>query len=159
MTRDEIIACHPIVEFVRSRGHELKPAGKNFVTSGCPMTQHKRGHRPVTIDVAKEVWHCNDCDAGGSVIDWIKHEKNVTTADAMRELGGGRNDEKPHKEFVCAYDYTDESGKQLFQVVRYKVPPPKIKPFPSVTRATAVGSDASTASNSSMSVKKASGIV
>jgi 5S rRNA maturation endonuclease (ribonuclease M5) len=119
MTRDEIIALHPIVEFVRSRGHELKPAGKNFVTSGCPVTQHKRGHRPVTIDVANEVWHCNDCDVGGSVIDWIKHEKNVTTADAMRELGGGRNDEKPRGKFVCAYDYTDERVKLLYQVCRF----------------------------------------
>jgi hypothetical protein len=122
MTRAEIIAAHPIVEFVRSRGHELKPAGKNFVTNGCPVTQHKRGHRPVTIDVAKEVWHCNDCDVGGSVIDWIKHEKNVTIAEAMRELGGGRNDEKRRKKFVCAYDYTDEGGKLLFQVVRYANP-------------------------------------
>ena len=40
MSRDEIIAANPIVEFVESRGHELKPAGKNFVTSGCPKTQH-----------------------------------------------------------------------------------------------------------------------
>jgi len=96
VSRDEIIAANPIVEFVRSRGIELKPAGKNFVTSGCPVASHKKpGHRPLTIEAAKEVWHCNDCDVGGSVIDWIKYEKNVTTAEAMRELGGGRNDEKP----------------------------------------------------------------
>ena len=37
MTRNEIIAAHPIVEFVRSRGHELKQAGKNFVTNACPV--------------------------------------------------------------------------------------------------------------------------
>ena len=43
--------------------------------------------------------------------------------------GSGRNDSEPRKEFVCAYDYTDESGKQLFQVVRYKVSPPKNKTF------------------------------
>jgi P4 family phage/plasmid primase-like protien len=119
MSRDEILAANPIAEFLRSRGHELKPAGKNFVTSGCPVTQHKRGHRPVTIDVAKEIWHCNDCDVGGSVIDWIKHAKNVTTAEAMRELGGGRNDEKPRGKIVCVHDYTDEHGKLLFQVCRF----------------------------------------
>ena len=33
MTREEIIAANPIVDFVRSRGHELKPAGENFVTN------------------------------------------------------------------------------------------------------------------------------
>jgi hypothetical protein len=35
MSRDEIIGANPIVDFVRSRGHELSPAGQNFVTSGC----------------------------------------------------------------------------------------------------------------------------
>ena len=28
MTREEIMARNPLPEFVRSRGHELKPAGK-----------------------------------------------------------------------------------------------------------------------------------
>ena len=41
--------CKSDLDFVRSRGHELKPAGQNFVTNGCPVTQHKRGHRPVII--------------------------------------------------------------------------------------------------------------
>jgi hypothetical protein len=120
MTRDEIIACHPIVEFVRSRGHELKPAGKNFVTSGCPMTEHRRGHRPVTIDVAKEVWHCNDCDVGGSVIDWVKHEKGMSDAEAFKSFGRGRNSKvrKHRGKIVTAYDYQDANGKLRFQVVR-----------------------------------------
>ena len=33
MKRDEIIAANPIVDFVRNRGHELKRAGENFVTT------------------------------------------------------------------------------------------------------------------------------
>jgi 5S rRNA maturation endonuclease (ribonuclease M5) len=129
-TRDEIIASNPIVEFLRSRGHKLIPSGENFVTNACPVTSHKKpGHCPVSIDVAKQVWYCNDCKVGGSVIDWEAREKHLSSAEAIRELGGGRNSEKPRKEFVCAYDYTDESGKQLFQAVRYKVPPPKNKTF------------------------------
>jgi hypothetical protein len=36
----------------------------------------------------------------------------------------------PGKEqFVCAYDYRDPSGKVIYQVVRFKVPPPKNKTF------------------------------
>jgi hypothetical protein len=46
MTRAEIIAANPIADFLRNRGHELRPAGENFVTSGCPVTQHKKFHRP-----------------------------------------------------------------------------------------------------------------
>ena len=63
------------------------------------------------------------------MIDWEMHEKNITAAAAMRGLAGGRNDSEPPKEFVCAYDYSDESGRLLFQTVRYKVPPPKRQDF------------------------------
>ena len=37
MSREEIIAANPIVDFVRSRGHELKPAGQNFVTNALSV--------------------------------------------------------------------------------------------------------------------------
>ena len=91
MSREEIIAANPIVDFVRSRGHELKPAGQNFVTNACPQTQHKRGHRPVMVYPETQSWSCHDCKVGGTVIDWVMHEKNVTAAEAMRELAGGLN--------------------------------------------------------------------
>ena len=76
MSRDEIIAANPIANFIRSRGHELKRAGENFVTSGCAVTQHKRGHRPVMIYPQTQSWSCHDCKVGGSVIDWVMREKN-----------------------------------------------------------------------------------
>jgi hypothetical protein len=53
VSRDEIISANPIAEFVRKRGADLKPAGENFVTSACPRTEHKPGHRCVTIDTKK----------------------------------------------------------------------------------------------------------
>lgn len=82
MSRDEILSSKPIDEFVRSRGHELKRAGPNFVTNACPVTQHKRGHRPVMIYVETQSWSCHDCKRGGSVIDWLMIEK--TLAPQMR---------------------------------------------------------------------------
>src|SRR6516225_8045725 len=96
MTRQEILAAHPLPEFVRNRGYALRESATGFETSGCPCTEHKPGHFCVTIDAAKQVWHCNDCDEGGSVIDWVMREENITVADAMAKLGGqGRNDERP----------------------------------------------------------------
>jgi hypothetical protein len=97
MTRDEILSANPIADFVRNRGHELKPAGQNFRTNACPVTHHKKYHRPVTIDPAKNLWHCNDCKVGGSVIDWLAKEKGIPIADAMQELAGGRNGSKSIK--------------------------------------------------------------
>jgi Protein of unknown function (DUF3987)/CHC2 zinc finger len=99
MTRDQVIASNPIVDFVRDRGHELKRASENFVTNGCPVKQHKRGHRPVTIYPKTQSWSCHDCKVGGTVIDWVMHEKNVTAAEAMRELDGGLNGSEPGASF------------------------------------------------------------
>jgi len=95
MTREKIIAANPIVDFVHKRGHELKRAGENFVTNACPVTKHKAGHRPVMIYPAKQSFYCHDCKVGGSVIDWVMHEKNVSAADAMRELAGGLDRSEP----------------------------------------------------------------
>jgi putative DNA primase/helicase len=117
MTREEIIAANLLPRNLTSRGYELRPAGKNFVTSGCPVAQHKKYHRCVTIDTEKNLWHCNDCKRGGSVIDWLAIEKNITAGEAMRLLAGGKDGSS---EIVATYDYTDEAGKLLFQCVRYQ---------------------------------------
>jgi hypothetical protein len=114
--RDKIIVAHPISDFVRNRGHTLFQSGENFVTNACPVTEHKRGHRPITIYPARQSWTCHDCKIGGSVIDWLMYEKNVSAAEAMRILGGGHNGAVIMK----TYDYTDATGNLLFQTVRYE---------------------------------------
>ena len=120
--RDEIIAAHPIVEFLRSHGHELKERGENFETNACPITQHsRRGHTPVTIYPATQTWTCHDCKRTGSVIDWVMLEKNIGAREGMRQL----SDDAP---IVATYDYTDENGTLLFQAVRTK-PRDKTKDF------------------------------
>jgi putative DNA primase/helicase len=129
MTREEIIAANPVVEFVRGRGHDLQRAGKNFVTDGCPLCKHtKRGHRPVTLYTETQSWNCHDCKRGGTVIDWVMLEKNVSAADTMRMLGNERSSERRNNDSTGRparsliekiYDYTDESGKLFFQCVRF----------------------------------------
>jgi 5S rRNA maturation endonuclease (ribonuclease M5) len=116
VSRDDIIDANPIVDFVRNRGHELKRAGKNFVTNASPVTQHKRGHRPVMIYPENNSWFDHDLKLGGSVIDWVMHERRCDAAQAMRELSG--NNGAP--EIVATYDYADEGGNLIFQCVRSK---------------------------------------
>jgi 5S rRNA maturation endonuclease (ribonuclease M5) len=117
MTRDEIISEYPVERFLKERGYELRGAGANFVTNACPLVQHKKYHRPVTIDTDKNLWHCNDCKRGGSVIDWVMNERRCDAGEAMRILGGGNNGSL---EIVATYDYTDESGNLLYQTCRYQ---------------------------------------
>jgi 5S rRNA maturation endonuclease (ribonuclease M5) len=118
MTRDEIIAANPLAAYLRGRGFPLYPAGPNFVTHKCPVAEHRTFHRCVTIDTGKNLFHCNDCDKGGSVIDWIALEEDLTAAEAMRKFGGGRNGSTPEWKIVATYDYTNERGRLLFQCVR-----------------------------------------
>ncbi len=127
MTREEIIEKHPLWELVEERGFQIKNVGGQFVTNCCPIENHKQGHLCVTISPSKDVWHCNDHDKGGSVIDWIMTEKQMTTKEAMTELGGVES--RPHagnappgadQKEVAVYNYTNENGQLLFQVVRYE---------------------------------------
>ena len=107
--REEIITANPILDFVASRGHELRRAGQNFVSNDCPVTQHKRGHRPVMICPETQSWMCHEFKRGGSVIDWLMIEKNVAAVDAMRMLAGGNDGSA---EIVATYDYTDVAAER-----------------------------------------------
>jgi 5S rRNA maturation endonuclease (ribonuclease M5) len=91
-------------------------------------------HLCVSLDVGKNVWHCNDCDTGGTSIDWVMMEKGMDFKQAVEELGGGEPANKSgqgtvqtptpsatlESKEVKTYDYTDETGKLLYQVVRYE---------------------------------------
>jgi hypothetical protein len=120
VNRGEIIAANPLPEYLRQRGFSFFPAGANFVTHKCPVAEHRGFHRCVTVDAAKNVFHCNDCEKGGSIIDWIALEENITAAAAMQKLGAARNGSTPKPEWKISYtyDYTDASSNLLYQVCR-----------------------------------------
>ena len=139
-TRDEILAENPLVEFLESSGVHLKQVGSKLMSNRCASTEHRAGHHPVSIDAGKGVWYCNDCQCGGSVIDWMAISQGVPVNYIMRRLSGAddapgtksarqtpprssnghsSNEPKLGKE-VCAYDYTDVAGNLVFQVVRYE---------------------------------------
>jgi 5S rRNA maturation endonuclease (ribonuclease M5) len=119
MNREEILSANPLRDYLRNRGFALVPAGSNFVTNACPIEEHKKFHRCVTIDTAQNLFHCNDCGKGGTIIDWEALEKKIEPAEAMRQLSGGRNGSSaPEWKIVATYNYTDASGNLLYQVCR-----------------------------------------
>ena len=93
--RDQIIEANPLPVFLLERGYEVKPKGSNYVSNGCPLKHHRPGHHCVSVDTAKRVWHCNSCDVGGSVVDWLMHNQGVNAAQALRLLG--RQQKRPAK--------------------------------------------------------------
>lgn len=147
MTRDEILDRHPITYWVQQRGGEFKRSGKELTTNICPLTTHKEGHQCVNLDKDLQIWYCNDCGQGGTVIDWLIFEKGISVKEAMEELGGlispepsNKEDDRqrptpevgrpleanveagshPQPKILKTYDYTDENGKVVYQVVRFE---------------------------------------
>jgi hypothetical protein len=82
-------------------------------------------HGSMSIDRKKGTWFDHENTVGGGVLDLIHHKLgNGFDASAwLREEGFLSPkktviDSKPR--FVCAYDYPDEGGKLIFQVLRYE---------------------------------------
>jgi 5S rRNA maturation endonuclease (ribonuclease M5) len=129
MTSDEIKAANPIEIHAAARGAKIVGSGPHRTTNQCPSVQHKSGHLCVTLDVPKQLWHCNDCKVGGDVIRWIALESGRSDSQVLRELGGNGampaarpvkvEEGEPLKfETVATYDYSSPTGGLVYQVVR-----------------------------------------
>lgn len=83
-----------------------------------------RGARSVDLD--KGVWFDNEANEGGGVLDLLAREKGLKGASAFdflrQECGmaDGRPAPSPTRKVVATYDYRDEQGGLLFQVLRYE---------------------------------------
>lgn len=119
MSRDQIIASNPLIPWLEARSVKIAANGKR--AARCPLKEHTR-QDTVSLDGAQHLWHCHACNVGGTVIDWLALEKGISATEAMREFGGSGSKATPatSRREVCAYDYRDEKGAMLFQVVRFE---------------------------------------
>jgi putative DNA primase/helicase len=85
----------------------------------------------LAVDLTKGTWFDHEAKAGGGVLDLIARETgraNGAALDWLQEELGIQLDAEPQKQahqqrrIVATYDYRDERGKLLFQVVRYTEP-------------------------------------
>jgi hypothetical protein len=77
----------------------------------------------LAIDLKKGTYFDHEANEGGGVLDLIEREKGLKGAalfDWLRENGFELGATKSKKKIVAVYDYTDEQGALLFQVVRYQ---------------------------------------
>jgi len=74
-----------------------------------------------SVDVAKGSWFDHEAGEGGGVLDFLNRERVGDPWEWLREHGYGNASNgranSQHK-IVASYDYTDEFGTLLFQVVR-----------------------------------------
>lgn len=109
---------------MEKRGAQLKRVGKEL-TCLCPL--HADRNASFRINVEKNTWFCDPCGVGGSVIDLVQKIDGISVGEAMRKLGGDeaaqpRPSPAPKNgtgaKIVATYDYHDEKGEVVYQVVR-----------------------------------------
>ena len=128
MDRDELLRNIPIVTYLNDRGVNLRASGGKFITESCPACRnHKKGHLCVSIDPDRGLWHCNDSDRGGSVIDWEMAATGKTAGEVLKEFSARFEPASapqitalPDTEIEKAYDYRDENGVVRYQNVRFR---------------------------------------
>jgi len=140
--RDDLLHQHPLVSFLQDRGVQIKGDGTHRKTNRCAAHEHDDKHLCVSLDTARQLWHCNDCDTGGTIIDWLMISENLTVGQALAKLDVGHRE--PYKPFSPPrgvqtpptppkratdpspaqgkpsqeYTYTDINGEMVYQVVR-----------------------------------------
>jgi 5S rRNA maturation endonuclease (ribonuclease M5) len=147
-TREQIIARHPLYQFLVKKGLEFKKVGNEFVAL-CPF--HREKSPSFHVNPEYNTFHCFGCNCGGSVIDFVMMQDRISVGEAMQLLAGenskpyqakpaARNESQfdpfadlapetkvslnatsePAKasSIVATYDYVDENGKLIYQAVR-----------------------------------------
>lgn len=87
-------------------------------------------HGSRSVDLVQGVWHDHEVGKGGGVLDAIREVKGLGNGAAfawMREHGITVDEPAAHptpargqRRTVAAYDYADEHGELLYQVIRYE---------------------------------------
>lgn len=118
ISRDAILKAFPIDAFMRKQGAIVEQKGKEHFCL-CPF--HADKHPSMRINLEKQVWVCDPCGIGGTVIDLVVRLRNVSVKDAIRGLAEEAGliddaDALPHKE--ATYVYKDPYGRNVMFVDR-----------------------------------------
>jgi archaellum biogenesis ATPase FlaH len=85
----------------------------------CPF--HGDTKPSLSIDLKKGIWHCFGCEASGNIVSFYMKQYEVDYETALKELESiGETQPSASPRIVATYDYVNEDGKPLFQVVRFK---------------------------------------
>ena len=96
-------------------------------------------HGSLSVEIEKGIWSDHESREGGGVLDFIRREAHLASnreaVDWLKKKGFPVEDEphtnghaptafedhaRPNRKIVAIYDYVDEFGQDLFQVVRFE---------------------------------------
>ena len=113
MSKEEIneIKEYDLQEYLEGRGHEFE---KQFTL--CPF--HADSKPSLTVD--ENLWFCHSCRVGGSIIDYVSRADGLTTKETIEKLKQELGVEEKSRKEIARYEYTDEHGNALFNIIRYE---------------------------------------
>ncbi len=100
-------------EAIPSLTGDIQASGK------CPLHDDQRASLSVNLDTG--LFNCHGCGKKGDVFTFYQELKGVDFKAALKELAGIAGvSEGGGKKINAVYDYTDENGALLYQMVRYE---------------------------------------
>jgi len=103
---------------VRVRIPKAKRQGAEW-RAPCPIHKGQRDSFAVSVETGE--WYCHSrCGRGGSLFDLEMELTGCDYRTAVERITGREPGNGGGQRIVATYDYTDEQGNLLFQVVRYK---------------------------------------
>ena len=85
----------------------------------CPF--HADKNPSMSLNLGKAVWNCHSCDQSGGMLDFERKMMGSDPEKAWAEIYRitGMEPPKVSRKLTATYDYTDVSGKVLYQKLRY----------------------------------------
>src|SRR5215471_15691731 len=106
-----------IRRYYESRIPRLKKQGKKL-RAACPL--HKGTRDSLAIDLETGQWFCHSgCARGGGIFDFEAEVTRVDKEAARAAVLAAVGRSEPERHISACYDYHDEKGVVLFEVVRY----------------------------------------
>lgn len=85
----------------------------------CPF--HEDTKPSLSVNSETGLHYCHGCGEKGSIFDFHAKKYGLSFSEALKELADFAGiTETKKKKIIATYDYTDEAGNLIFQVVRYE---------------------------------------
>ncbi len=97
-------------------GHKFK---RNMTL--CPFHDDHVESMSIDLKDGSWLWYCHPCETGGNIIHYVMKKYGLKKGQAIKKLANHFNlDTTPSKPKVIAeYSYTDETGKELYKILRF----------------------------------------
>lgn len=116
--KEAILSALSIKGYYEKELPSIKWNGKEG-TALCPFHEDKKPSLSVNPETG--LFYCHGCEATGNLFDFHMKKHNLSFKDAVKELADFAGISTAQKrKIVTTYNYTDETGKLLFQAVRYQ---------------------------------------